>query len=80
MPTPLRSAARAASTAAPAIPFAPPTIASFFRVPLCALAGIGGTCDADPRFVDEQRRAVVERRVATEPDVEHDDDAADARG
>ena len=27
-------------------PFAPPTIASFFRIPLWAFAGIGGICDA----------------------------------
>jgi hypothetical protein len=42
-PAPLRSAARVASTTAPAIPRAPPTMAIFFRVPLCASAGMRGS-------------------------------------
>ena len=43
MPTPLCSAARPASNAAPAMPCAPPMIATLRRTPLCASAPMGGT-------------------------------------
>ena len=42
MPMPLRSAARAASTTAPGMPFPAPTIARCFRTPLCASKRIEG--------------------------------------
>ena len=55
------------ASAAPAMPPAPPMIASFLRVPLWASAAIGGTCARDPRVVDDRWRAVVATACTPSP-------------
>ena len=75
MPMPLRMAPRAARITEPAMPCAPPTIASRLRVPLCAAAAIGGTASRTMRASISGMGSPGVRRRLAEPDVRDDDRA-----